>query len=199
MRSHDDAPVEPLMRLSRMPDYGVERHEPDPRGWTVANGRGKKVGEVKDLIVDTHSMTARYLDVELDTKVFDWRGNDPHILVPVDRAHIDGKHLVVSELTETWAAELRTHLHAQQQAFWEQWWRRSDRRPGAGLSARVARLHPDELNRVINDVRPGETVRIPVVNEEIVVERRPATDESPRERVVVNRAADEPPPPRRQS
>jgi sporulation protein YlmC with PRC-barrel domain len=181
-----------------MRGYDVERHEPDPRGWAVVNGRGKKVGEVKDLIVDTNRMTARYLDVELDTKLFDWRGDDPHILVPVDRAHIDGKHLVVPEITETWAADLRTHIHTQQQEFWERWWSRGGRRPGAGVATRVApALHPDELNRVINEVRPGETVRIPVVDEEIIVQRRPATDGSPREHVVVDRAAEAPPMPGR--
>jgi len=39
-------------------------------------------------------------------------------------------------------------------------------------------------------VRPGQEVRIPVVKEEIVVERRPVD----REEIVVNRAWDEPPP-----
>jgi sporulation protein YlmC with PRC-barrel domain len=187
------------MRLSRMPEYRVERHEPDPRGWTVVNGRGRTVGEVKDLIVDTDRMTARYLDVELDTKFFDWRGDDPRILVPVDRAHIDGKHVVIPDITTTWAAELRAQRSAQQHEFWDRWWSRGDRLPGAGLATRVARVvEPDELNRVINDVQPGETVRIPVVNEEIIVQRRPSTDESPREHVAVNRAADAPPAPGRQ-
>lgn len=194
MSSHASVPVEPLMRLSRMPDYAVERHEPDPRGWTVVNGRGTKVGEVKDLIVDTQHMTARYLDIELDTKLFDWRGDDPHIMVPVERAHIDGHHLVVHDISETWVADLRARRHAHDLEFWDMWWSRGESRPGAGTSTRIARvIHPDELNRVISDVRPGETVRIPVVNEEIVVERRPATGETPREHVVVNRADDEPP------
>lgn len=198
MSSHDAMPVEPFMHLSRMPDYAVERHEPDPRGWPVVNGRGNKVGEVKDLVVDTRRMTARYLDVELDTKLFDWRGDDPHILVPVERAHIDGRHLVVHDISDTWVADLRAQRHAHYLEFWDTWWSGVERRPGAGTSTRIARVvHPDDLNRVISDVQPGETVRIPVVNEEIVVQRRPATDEMPPERVVVNRAADEPPVPRR--
>lgn len=178
MSSHDAVAVEPFARLSRMPRYAVERHEPDPRGWAVVNGRGTKVGEVKDLIVDTNRMTARYLDVELDTKLFDWRGDDPHILVPVERAHIDGKHLVVSDITETWVADLRAERKAHYHEFWDRWWSRG--RPGSGLTARVGQVvHPDDLHRVISDVQPGETVRIPVVNEEIVVQRRPASDETP--------------------
>jgi sporulation protein YlmC with PRC-barrel domain len=128
MRSHDAVAVEPFTRLSRMPSYAVERHEPDPRGWTVVNGLGKKVGEVRDLIVDTNRMTARYLDVELDTKLFDWRGDDPHILVPVERAHIDGKHLVVQDISETWVADMRAHRTAHVHQFWDRWWTRERRR-----------------------------------------------------------------------
>ena len=55
---------------------------------------------------------------------------------------------------------------------------RAERRPGAGLATRVGRVvQHEELQRVIDGVQPGETVRIPVVNEEIVVQRRP-TDEN---------------------
>jgi hypothetical protein len=47
-------------------------------------------------------------------------------------------------------------------------------------------------------VRPGEAVRIPVVEEEIIVERRPIMrDEARRDELVVNRALDDEPPRRR--
>jgi sporulation protein YlmC with PRC-barrel domain len=137
MRSHDAVAVEPFTRLSRMPRYKVERHEPDPRGWTVVNGLGKKVGEVKDLIVDTNRMTARYLDVELDTKLFDWRGDDPRVLVPVEYAHIGGKNLVVPDITETWVADLRAERNASVREFWDHWWTRCGGRAGAGLTRGV--------------------------------------------------------------
>ena len=181
MESHDAAAVvEPFTRLSRMPDYRVQRHEPDPRGWTVMNGRGLKVGEVKDLIVDTNRMTARYLDIELDRKLFDPRGDDPHILVPVERAHLDGKHLVVPEITETWTQELRARRSEHAHEFWDHWWNRGERHRAGNVTTRTARtVNPEDLQRAIDDVQPGETLRIPVVNEEIVVERRPATDGTP--------------------
>lgn len=178
MGSHDAVAVEPFTRLSRMPGYAVERHEPDPCGWTVVNSQGKKIGEVKDLIVDTNRMTARYLDVELDTKLFDWRGEDPHVLVPVEHAHIDGKHLLVPDITQAWVADLRAQRKAHVHEFWDRWWMRAERRSGAGLATRVGRVvQHEELQRVIDGVQPGETVRIPVVNEEIVVQRRP-TDQN---------------------
>lgn len=176
MRSEDVA-LEPFTRLSRMRDYVVDRHEPDPRGWTVVNSVGRKVGEVKDLIVDTQRMSARYLDVELDTKLFDWKGDDPHVLVPVERAQLENKRLVVRDISETWVARLRAERTAHEHEFWDRFWDRIDARRGAGGGSVTRVVHPEDLNRVINDVRPGETVRIPVVNEEIVVQRRPATDD----------------------
>jgi sporulation protein YlmC with PRC-barrel domain len=173
MRSHDPVSVQPFMRLSRLPDYGVKRDEPDPRGWTVVNRGGRKVGQVKDLLVDTERMTARYLDIELDTKLFDWQGEDPRVLVPVARAYVNGKHLVVEDLSETWVADLRVERDAHMREFWDRWWRRETYRRNDELQTS---LHPDDLMRAINDAKPGETVRIPVVNEEIVVQRLPAAD-----------------------
>jgi hypothetical protein len=193
MRSEHAAPARRLERLSRLRDYEVERGEPDPRGWTVVNREGRAVGEVKDLIVDTERMVATYLDVELDTKIFDLRDDDPHVLVPVERASADQKRLVVDEITGDWVAELRATRERHWFELWDGWWHRTDtrdvleRRP-----VRIQRTTPartDDLQRVIDEVRPGEEVRIPVIKEEIVVERRAVEHEE----AVVNRADDEPP------
>jgi hypothetical protein len=55
-------------------------------------------------------------------------------------------------------------------------------------------VDPGELDRVVDGLRPGESARIPLVEEEIIVERRPVPPEqAPRDYQVVNRAADEPP------
>jgi hypothetical protein len=183
-----------LERLSRMDGFEVDRHEPDPRGWTVVNRDGRGVGAVKDLLVDTERMTARYLDVELDTKLFDLRDDDPHVLVPIERARPDGKRLVVDDISGSWVTELRAERERHRQEFWDRWWHRDDRgtewQDRGGRATAIRRVdHPDDLRRAIDQVRPGEEVRIPVVKEEIVVERRPVVEEE----IVVNRAADEPP------
>ena len=193
MRSQHAAPVSRLERLSRLRDFDVERHEPDPRGWTVVNREGRKVGEVKDLIVDTERMVATYLDVELDTKTFDFTDDDPHVLVPVERAGTDGNQVVVDEIDSDSVSQLRAARQRHQEEFWERWWHRDEARDNVERRpTRIRRITPapsDDLQRVIDDVRPGETVRIPVVREEIVVERREVADEE----VVLNRASDEPP------
>jgi sporulation protein YlmC with PRC-barrel domain len=194
MRSEHAVPVRRLERLSRMREYDVDRHEPDPRGWTVMNREGQNVGEVKDLIVDTERMAATYLDVELDTKLFDFHDDDPHVLVPIERARTDGNRLVVDDIGAEWVSELRAARARHHEEFWDRWWHRAEAREQPERVTRIRRrTEPEELQRAIDEVRPGQEVRIPVVKEvikeEIVVERRPVEHEE----VVVNRAADEPP------
>lgn len=79
-------------RLSAMEEYRVASADADPRGWTVVAGDGKKIGEVKELIVDTASMSARYLDCDIDEKALDLEPVDRHVLIPVRRARLDGDH-----------------------------------------------------------------------------------------------------------
>lgn len=160
MRSEHAVPARRLERLSRLNDYEVERHGPDPRGWTVVNREGRTIGEVKDLLVDTERMTATYLDVELDTKRFEIRDNDPHVLVPVERARAEGKRLVVDDITPAWVSDVCLARERHREEFWDRWWHRAAPRD-------------EDLHRVVDEVQPGQEVRIPVINEEIVVERRP--------------------------
>jgi hypothetical protein len=170
------SPVPRVERLSRLREWTVGKGETDPRGWSIVNAERRSIGEVKDLLVDTETMTAAYLDVELDRKLFDLR-DDPHVLVPMARAHRDGDHrrLVVDGLTRDRVAELCMAREAHYRQFWNHWWEMD--RTGAhdrDWSPRITRgASPEELRRAVDDVRPGETVRIPVVHEEIVVERRP--------------------------
>jgi PRC-barrel domain len=160
-------------RLSRMRDCTVARDQIDPRGWKVLNVEGHTVGEVKDLIVDADRMTGAYLDVELDRKAFDLH-DDPRVLVPMARAHRDCDHrrLIVEGLTRERVAELRFSREAHMREFWNRWWE-LDRAGTADWSPRITdtTTHED-LHRAVENMRPGETVRIPVVKEEIVVERR---------------------------
>lgn len=125
MRSDHDAPGRRLERLSRLRDHDVARHEPDPRGWRVVNRDGRAIGEVTDLIVDTDRMKAAYLDVELDARLFDLQHDDPHVLVPLDRAHRAGKRLLVEDISRAWVDELRTARDVHQREFWDRWWRRA--------------------------------------------------------------------------
>lgn len=53
MRSDSTIASPRLERLSRLGGYKVDRRQRDPRGWTVVNPDGRRIGEVADLVVDT--------------------------------------------------------------------------------------------------------------------------------------------------
>lgn len=174
MKQEYMSPARRYERLSRLRNYSVDRHQVDPRGWDVVNREGRKLGDVKDLIVDTERMAGAYLDIELDRKLFELR-EDPHVIVPMGRAHRDGSHrrVIVEGLTRDRVAQLYAARWAHQFEFWDSWWE-ADVRPSRPATARDA---DDHLRRALETVGPGETVRIPVVNEEIVVERRQVPEE----------------------
>ena len=164
-----------LERLSRLSGYTVDRHQVDPRGWDVVNPDRRSFGEVKDLIVDTETMKAVYLDVELDGKLFDL-GGDPHVLIPLERAEREGKHkhLIVPSLDSVRVQELLAERELRYYEFWNAWWQRGQTAAGPSWSPTISQqLSTDDLRRALENVGPGEHVRIPIVNEEIIIERRP--------------------------
>jgi hypothetical protein len=166
-------------RLSRLNGYGVDSHHRDPRGWDIVNAEHRSIGEVKDLIVDTSTMTAVYLDVEFDAKMFDV-GRDPHIFIPLEHAEREGKHkhLVVAGLDAVRMQELLVGRERHYYEFWDVWWRRASSPAGASWSPTISQqLSAEELRQALENVRPGEHLRIPIINEEIIIERRPLSRE----------------------
>lgn len=145
MKHARTAPLRPLERLSNLRDFKVDKHQIDPRGWKVLDGNRRPIGKVDDLVIDTSRMTATYLEVELDPKAFNLRGDDPMMLVPIAVAQQDGDHprLVMTRLTAQCVAEMNEARARHEAAFWEQWW-----------SSRRATV--DDLRRVLTDVKGEE-------------------------------------------
>jgi uncharacterized protein (TIGR02271 family) len=54
---------EQLKPMSELPDYKVEPGDPDPRGWTVKTPDGRVAGRVEDLVIDLSAMKVRHLIV----------------------------------------------------------------------------------------------------------------------------------------
>lgn len=77
-----------LVALHDLKDFKVAKEDPDARGWRVIGADGERFGKVKDLIVDPHEMKARYLDVEVDRRIFN-EDYDRHLLVPIGAATLD--------------------------------------------------------------------------------------------------------------
>ena len=124
MAAHLETPtMRRYERLAHLGAHKVAKGMIDPRGWKVVDAHGQTVGVVKDLIVDTDRMVAAFIDVELDTKFFTLRG-DPHVLVPMHRAHRAGdeKRISVPELTRSRVTSLLMARDDNQIAFWNRWW-----------------------------------------------------------------------------
>lgn len=171
---------ENLRPLSDLRGYDVEKGDIDPRDWPVVTTDGTRVGTVNDLIVDTRSMKARYLVVDLD-------GNhasegDSTVLLDVASANIRrDRHDVV-------ASTFRDMAQGSAAGFYS--YRRPDRRidreatDTSGDRMRMTRseeeLQVDKREVPAGEVRVGkhvetEHVRQPVTTrrEEVYVERRP--------------------------
>ena len=65
-------------------DFEIVDGEPDIRGWDVWDTRGKKIGEVEDLIIDAQKKKARYIVLDLDDNEFDL--DDRKVLIPIGMA-----------------------------------------------------------------------------------------------------------------
>jgi sporulation protein YlmC with PRC-barrel domain len=85
----DGASVAPglLLHLSDMDGYLIADPYPDVRGWTVVLADGRRVGKVDDLVIDTDTLTAKYLEVKVDRDVIA-SDDDTWVLVPVGAAHV---------------------------------------------------------------------------------------------------------------
>lgn len=162
-------------RLGGMEDYRVASADSDPRGWSVVAGDGTKIGEVKELIVDTASMSARYLDCDVDETRLDLEPVDRHVLIPTRRVRLDAddrrvvvdgifaadlaRYPVYGGLPLTRDAERSVH------AVFGPWDERSDDRRAPDSAAR-----PGE---VVHVRQPDGDLRIRVAGDDVVIETRP--------------------------
>jgi sporulation protein YlmC with PRC-barrel domain len=86
-----------LLKDLNKEDYEFSKYTPDVRGWKVVNGDSRKIGEVRDLVVDPTEMRIRYLDVEITNAEQDHY----HVLIPVGAVIVDGEddEIIANHLT----------------------------------------------------------------------------------------------------
>ena len=77
-----------LVHLADMKELRVASGDPDVRGWNVRTADGRRIGTVKDLIVDVDSMKVRYIEVRIDSAVLS-SATDRFALVPIASARLD--------------------------------------------------------------------------------------------------------------
>src|SRR5215475_14409449 len=77
-----------LVPMSQLDDYEVAEGYPDVRGWAVVSKDNRRLGSVRELIVDTGALRTRYLDVALEQSAIG--GNaERRVLVPIGNASLD--------------------------------------------------------------------------------------------------------------
>ena len=84
-----------LVRLEDMSGYKVASDDPDVRGWDVRTRDGTAIGKVKTLIIDTHELKARYIEVELDRKALNLN-ESRRITLPIGNARVDDENDIVT-------------------------------------------------------------------------------------------------------
>src|SRR5690606_19692222 len=73
--------------LGDLPEYQVKQGNPDIRGWEAYGADSLRLGEVRELIIDTDQMKALYMLVTFDRTLPNLVG-ERCVLVPIGRARL---------------------------------------------------------------------------------------------------------------
>lgn len=198
---HSSIDTTNLRPLSRLDEFKVAEHDQDVRGWDVVARDGKKIGNVDDLLVDTTVRKVRYLGVDLDRGLFAsifGGGHGGHVLIPIEEVELRSNEVMVSSIASSEASTLPAYdfdTFSQAHNF-------QGGSLGTGMTSRSTEtqartldteresrmtLAEEELavgkRRVASgEVEVGKRVEtervretVPVMREEVTVERRPAT------------------------
>jgi uncharacterized protein (TIGR02271 family) len=208
--------LEPSLRpLSEVTNYTIEKGDPDPRGYTVVGPDGRQLGRVDDLIIDTAAMKVRYLVVNKSVSGASAKA-DECILLPVQDAEVrsSSKQVIARRFTGTERSWTRTststasdkdsaRLTRSEEEL--QVGKREVTKGEARIGKHVETEHVREPvtrrhEEVVIERRPVEAgaradasisedeVRIPLKEEELVVNKRPVVKE---ELVVGKRVVEE--------
>ncbi|MBW3549303.1 MAG: DUF2382 domain-containing protein [Proteobacteria bacterium] len=188
-----------LARLHDLHDYKVAHGEPHVRGWHVKTADGREAGKVDDLIVDTEAMQVRYLDVELDKKTFKL-DEDRHVLLPIRDARLDDDEdeVLLGAMTADQLTALPPYRPGDAIASGAMPPPRAEdtqqfygKRGGTGGVQRMT-LSEEEMRVGKREKQAGEvdvhksvetehmSKKVPVSHEEVSVDRRPVSADSPR-------------------
>lgn len=179
-----------LMPLSRMDDFKVADDDQDVRGWTVIARDGERIGKVDDLLVDTTAQRVRFLGVDLDRGLLSG-GHSGHVLVPIENVRLDRNDKVLLDSVgrnEVMSLPVydASSFNRSQAVSGERGERTTRRDLDTDREARLT-LSEEELALGKRAVAAGEVgvsktvetqhVRetVPVMREEVTVERRPVT------------------------
>jgi uncharacterized protein (TIGR02271 family) len=205
VKSRDGKHDEHLHPMSELHGYAVKKGYPDPRGWPVRESDGESIGRVVDLLVDTDSMRVRDLVVDrdgdrtaaggrvlLDVSDVELEKDARQVLAHGNASAASERRLDAEQrlADRTGAREDRTLTRAEEELRIGK--REVNREARVGKHVETERVREPVVRRreeVIVERRPVESnsattpsigeheVRIPLMEEEVIVEKRPVVKE----------------------
>ena len=172
-----------LMPLSRMSDFKVADNDQDVRGWKVVARDGDTIGKVDDLLIDTTANRVRYLGVDLDRSLLSGRSHSGKVLIPIESVRLDRHDRVLLNSVGSEILALPTY---DASSFGTQsTGNRLDTDREARLTLSEEELAVGKRRVASGEVEVGKRVEtqqvresVPVMREEVTIERRPATGTS---------------------
>jgi len=90
-----------LRRLGRLRGHRIAPGEIDIRGWFVFAEDGRRVGRLRDIVVDVQTLTIRFLELELDPHLASsWESR--RLMVPIACARVSAQRPHVHLQRVTW-------------------------------------------------------------------------------------------------
>lgn len=198
---HSSIDTTNLRPLSRLDEFRVAEHDQDVRGWDVVARDGKKIGNVDDLLVDTSMRKVRYLGVDLDRGLFAslfGGGHGGHVLIPIEEVELRSDQVMVNSIASSEASTLPAYdfdTFSQRHNFQggsmgtgtagrrtETQARTLDTERESRMTLAEEELAVGKRRVASGEVEVGKRVEtervretVPVMREEVTVERRPAT------------------------
>ena len=196
---------EQLQAMSELRDFKIESGDTDPRGWSVVGRDGQQIGRVADLLVDTAAMKVRSLLVDptdaagnsritLEVSDVDLRPDTRQVIARAyDGAGFDPRS--ASQYTEAYAGAAQSEKRLTRTEEELAIGKREVSRGEARISKHVETEHVSEpvtrrREEVVIERRPVEPgrraeaasiedaeVRIPLMEEEVIVEKHPVVKE----------------------
>jgi uncharacterized protein (TIGR02271 family) len=190
-----------LKPMSEVNDYKIEKGDPDPRGYTVVGSDGRSIGTVDDLIIDTAAMKVRYLVVDVTAS---GRASEQPILLPAQDVDVrsDSRQVIARRFTgqeRRWTRPAASGREREQTRLTRaeeelEIGKREVERGEARFGKHVETEHVSQpvtkkREEVVVERRPvtagaradasisEDEVRVPLKEEELVVEKRPVVKE----------------------
>ncbi|HEV3485541.1 MAG TPA: DUF2382 domain-containing protein, partial [Vicinamibacterales bacterium] len=198
---------EHLKPISELSNYTIEQGDPDPRGYVVLANDGSIIGEVEDLIVDTRAMKVEYLVVEPNSDTTARGDATGAVLLPARDVDVrrDSRQVIAARFTGTETPYARRDISDRTSTTDRDHTRltRSEEELQIGKHVETEHVSQPVTRRreeVVVERRPveagarahatmsDEEIRVPLTEEEVVVEKRPVVKE---ELVVGKRVVEE--------